>query len=176
MDEIDKGRESGVSNGGQAVPEKCAVIVDPKHPEAGNGGIVPPVEHRFKPGVRPPCGGGKKGMIRMADRIRTKLEEKDKNGVVYADAIVQTIFDMAQSKDIAALKEILDRVDGKALQRVEAVVEARKNEELAWATDEELTVLEGIMLKCRERAAAKGIILGEDAEAPAVGLVAVAGE
>lgn len=52
----------------------------------------------------------------ISDKIFTKLKENPK----MLEAMVMTLMDMAiKNKDLAAIKEITDRVEGKAIQRSE---------------------------------------------------------
>ena len=76
----------------------------------------PPVEHRFKPGNRAspgrPKGSG------PTDRLRVLLEKYGKDGkgrdVQFADAFAEMILKNALKGDFRFVKELWDRLEGKA--------------------------------------------------------------
>lgn len=61
-------------------------------------------------------GGRPKGPSLKAELIR-HLGKKGEDGVRHADAIALTLIDMARDGNLEAIREILDRVDGKVPQQ-----------------------------------------------------------
>jgi hypothetical protein len=61
-------------------------------------------------------GGRPKGPSLKAELIR-HLGRKGEDGVRHADAIALTLIDMARDGNLEAIREILDRVDGKVPQQ-----------------------------------------------------------
>lgn len=81
-------------------------------------GLLPPPEHRFKPGVSDPrqSQGGK-----IAARTREILNADDK----LFDRIVRRWLKSCSNGDNRALAMLLDRIDGPVEQRVSATIESR---------------------------------------------------
>jgi hypothetical protein len=81
---------------------------------AGNGGIVPPVAHRFKPGN--PGGPGRP--LSLTRIIRERLAKPDKQHGTRADALIALAERRARKGDFRFFKEIIDRNDGKVPDRL----------------------------------------------------------
>ncbi len=83
---------------------------------AGRGGTVPPPEHRFKPGQSGNPGGRPKTML-ITQAYRELLEQLDpKEGKTLAQTLARKAIQQARKGNLAALKEITDRTEGKAVQ------------------------------------------------------------
>jgi hypothetical protein len=88
---------------------------------------IPSPETRFKPGRdwRGNPGGRPKRLL-ITSLLAEALERVvDARGTTVADLVVQAWISAARAGDIKAIHEMLDRVEGKALLRVEAPVEHR---------------------------------------------------
>lgn len=93
------------------------------------------VEHRHKKTATPaswkkgqsgnPKGAPKKAW-RWAEVIRTVAERMDKNGKEYKVAIAEALLKEALKGNVAAIKEIGDRLDGKAKQAIEMTGEDKE--------------------------------------------------
>jgi hypothetical protein len=70
----------------------------------------------FEKGKSGNPGGRPKGPSLKAELIR-HLGKKGEDGVRHADAIALTLIDMARDGNLEAIREILDRVDGKVPQQ-----------------------------------------------------------
>ncbi len=117
---------------GESPQEKAKVIIDPSHPHAGKGGVVPPESGRIKPGeVRNP-GGRPKGYSVLHEIMRDLAQgaEIDADGEVIrsglkARELAQALLDVASGKrapeeiDTKAALAILDRTDGPVEKKVE---------------------------------------------------------
>jgi hypothetical protein len=75
----------------------------------------PPVEHQFKPGYVPP-GGRPKGSVSVVKYIKQLLEANEDE---QAKKLAQALILQAAKGNGAALKQILDRVDGPVKQEME---------------------------------------------------------
>lgn len=76
--------------------------------------------HQFKSGN--PGGPGRPKKLPLTDASREKLSSlvpEDPLGRTYAQLIVDKLCTMAVAGDIAAIKELADRSEGKAVQRIE---------------------------------------------------------
>lgn len=81
----------------------------------------PPSEYRWKPGESGNPGGRPK-KTPLADACRDLLEEavpRDRSGRSYAEAIAEKLAKKALRGNIAAVREIADRAEGKARQAME---------------------------------------------------------
>jgi hypothetical protein len=79
---------------------------------AGRGGNVPPVAHQFKPGTSGNPKGAKPGRT-LTSRIRAILDVDDN-----AERLVQAGIKAAMSGDFRFWQELLNRMDGKVLDKV----------------------------------------------------------
>lgn len=87
----------------------------------GKGGIVPPVEHRWKPGVSPNPGGLPKGTPRLSTAYQKILNSPAKatfKPETRGDKIALAIIEEAEGGDVQAAKEIADRIEGKSPQTI----------------------------------------------------------
>jgi hypothetical protein len=90
--------------------------------------MTPKAEHRHRKAATPaswkkgqsgnPKGAPKKPW-RWAEVIRTVAERMDKSGKEYKVAIAEALLKEALKGNVAAIKEIGDRIDGKAKQAIE---------------------------------------------------------
>ena len=66
----------------QETPQVSAkVLIDPDHPEAGRGGVVPPEHSRFGPGNRANPGGRPKGALPRSAWLREIAAKPDDDGI-----------------------------------------------------------------------------------------------
>jgi len=73
----------------------------------------------FKPGQSGnPKGRPKKGQA-LAELLETALKAKGEDGIPKRKAVIDTLIRLALSGDLDAIKVILDRVDGKVVERLE---------------------------------------------------------
>lgn len=78
---------------------------------------------RWKPGQSGnPSGRPKK--LHITDAIRAELERKGPDGVPNDEAIARALVEMARAGNMDAIREIADRTEGKARQRIESAIEA----------------------------------------------------
>ena len=117
--------------------ESAKVIIDPTHPEAGRGGVVPPVHSRFPPGNRANPGGRRKGasVLHEIERRLAEGAEFDADGNLVrvgkeACELAEAILAVASGKrdpsevDVKAALAILDRTDGPVVkERVQTNIE-----------------------------------------------------
>ncbi len=83
---------------------------------AGRGGTVPPPEHRFKPGQSGNPGGRPKAKL-ITTAYREALELLDpKEKKTLAQVLANITVEQARKGNLAALKEITDRTEGKSVQ------------------------------------------------------------
>ncbi len=83
---------------------------------AGRGGTVPPPEHRFKPGQSGNPGGRPKTKL-ITQAYRELLEQLDpKERKTLAQRLARKAVQQALKGNLAALKEITDRTEGKSVQ------------------------------------------------------------
>ena len=83
---------------------------------AGRGGTVPPPEHRFKPGQSGNPGGRPKTKL-ITQAYRELLEQVDpKERKTLAEILARKAVAQARKGNLAALKEITDRTEGKSVQ------------------------------------------------------------
>ena len=61
---------------------------------------------------------GRKSDKVMGDAIRLALNDKDKTGTKYIRRIAQALVIKAAEGDVAAIREVADRVDGKPAQAI----------------------------------------------------------
>ncbi len=73
---------------------------------------------RWKPGQSGnPSGRPKK--LHISDALRAELEAEGPDGVANDSAIARKLVDMARHGNLEAIREIADRTEGKARQRIE---------------------------------------------------------
>lgn len=120
---------------GETPQQAAKVVIDPEHPEAGKGGVVPPVEHRFGPGNLANPGGRPKGYDPRAVMRRRMAENQNEHGegamaVEIADRIIDLATEIAGSrvdrdtadtvlKALDAQLKIIHEVSGKPQEFVE---------------------------------------------------------
>lgn len=75
----------------------------------------PPKEYQFKPGQSGNPAGLPKGTRWMKTRLRELLEQ---GGL--GDKVLDALINKAKDGDVQAIREILDRIDGKVAQGIEA--------------------------------------------------------
>lgn len=100
---------------------------------AGNGGTVPPPEHRFKPGVSGNPGGKPKGASVMAALLRKLAEHPNEHGegaraVKLADELYALCEnfdpeDQAAQTRLRAILAVVERTDGKVVKEIAATVQ-----------------------------------------------------
>lgn len=99
-----------------------------KIPGAGVGGVPPPVEYQFKPGQSGNPAGKPKGCRSISTILREYMEkeldavdpfEKKKTRKKVSELVAMMMIKKAISdQDLNAAKEILDRLEGKAPQKI----------------------------------------------------------
>ena len=77
----------------------------------------PSPETRFKPGGPP--GPGRPRSRPLTDRIRERLEAAVPGNRTEADLVVDRWLDMIRDHDASALRELLNRIEGKVTQGLE---------------------------------------------------------
>lgn len=95
--------------------EKHTVVVDAKHPEAGNGGTVPPVATRFGEADANPRHNG---AWKKEDTLRYKLQQvakmdkdelwallDDKNAGEYEKSVARILLDVAEPQNTLTAEE-----------------------------------------------------------------------
>ena len=93
----------------------------------------PPREHRWKPGQ----SGNPKGRpksITLSEAYRrelAKVDPTDPQGRTYAEVLAEKMRERACTGDVAALREMADRTEGKPRQPVSLTVERREQLEQA---------------------------------------------
>lgn len=103
----------------------------------GNGGAVPPEEHRWKKGQSGNPGGRPKGES-VTSALR-RLLESEHGGKRLLDLLAERILKEALSGKHAFVKEVLDRTEGTVNQKHEVKVGPRPLQDiLAEITDEQL--------------------------------------
>ena len=73
----------------------------------------------FQKGQSGNPGGKPKGTISIVHLLLRKLKDKTPDGKKNADAVAEQLISLALSGDLDAIKVILDRVDGKVVERQE---------------------------------------------------------
>jgi hypothetical protein len=81
---------------------------------------APRDEHgRYLPGASGNPGGRPKGSVSLVTAIRHELERRQDSGQPGIEAVAARLVDLALDGDIRAVREIGDRLDGKATQSVD---------------------------------------------------------
>jgi hypothetical protein len=83
---------------------------------AGRGGVVPPVEHQFKPGHSGNPKGRPPGKSLTA-RLR-KILDREVSGRKIADLLMEEMAKSALKGDFRFMQEIFNRIDGKVPDKV----------------------------------------------------------
>ena len=99
--------------------ERAKVIIDPSHPQAGKGGVVPPEHSRIKPGQTLNPGGRPRGASVNAALLRDLARDPDEDGIGRgAREIAEALIAVARGQrdpseiDVKAALAIIDRTDG----------------------------------------------------------------
>ena len=81
---------------------------------------MPKEDTQFKPGQSGNPNGRPKGTLSLVSLIKQKLEEEDpEDGKTFASKIIEKYIKEALSKnDGTAIRDLIDRIDGKAMQRM----------------------------------------------------------
>jgi hypothetical protein len=79
---------------------------------AGNGGVVPPIEHRWKPGISPNPGGLPRGTKQVKKRLRNELMRYLRDNPGKKRDIVLGLIAGCEAGDAACQRIAWDRVDG----------------------------------------------------------------
>jgi hypothetical protein len=89
-------------------------------PGAGCGGIVPPPEHRWKPGQSGNPKGRPKGASVVEPLLRKlSLDPNEYGEGLSARELAAKLYEKALEGDMKALSIVLDRVDGPVQQHLE---------------------------------------------------------
>ena len=67
-------------------------------------------------------GRPKKGQS-LTDILDYNLDMKNKDGVLYRDGVAKKLIQLALSGDVAAIKYIMDRIDGRPAETIKASVQ-----------------------------------------------------
>lgn len=119
---------------GETPQVSAKVIRDPEHPEAGRGGIVPPVETRFQPGNRANPGGRPKGANVVSPLLRDMAKgcviDKETGEVLKygdkAEEAARRFIEAALAGDkqtVEALAKLIERTDGPVRQEIDVSAE-----------------------------------------------------
>ena len=84
----------------------------------GRGGVVPPPDHRFKPGQSGNPGGRPKTKLITQAYQELLMEIDPKTGKTKATLIAEKTLKEALKGNLTAVKEATDRTEGKALQQL----------------------------------------------------------
>lgn len=109
--------ENGSTNGTPKVGDesakpKATVIIDPTNPEAGKGGVVPPVETRFRPGN--PGGPGRPRKTDVMKELDKLLHGDGVEGIgPVSKALANKAVEKALQGDFRFYKLICERMYGK---------------------------------------------------------------
>jgi hypothetical protein len=90
--------------------------------EQGKG--KPPIETQFKPGQSGNPAGRPKGTLSLVSLLKRKLAEyietTDEKKITYAEALIIEMLKKAlKDGDVAMIRDIMDRIDGRPTQRTE---------------------------------------------------------
>jgi len=94
---------------------------EPEPYKVGHG--RPPREHQFKPGQSGNPGGRKKGESLTA--MLRKVLEREHNGRPIGELLVERLVKEALAGKLPHLKEVLDRVEGRAVERMKVDAQVR---------------------------------------------------
>jgi hypothetical protein len=88
---------------------------------AGNGGVIPPVEHRFKKGVCYNPGGRPKGLSMTKELYKILKEDVDYKGkkIKMIELLVRAATSRAVKKSDLLTLQMWNRVDGPVQQEIE---------------------------------------------------------
>ncbi len=106
----------------------------------------------YAPGQSGNPAGKKKGALSILTQLRKKLNERfdntGDNEDTFLDVILHNFVANCASGNEKYVRELLDRIEGKSIQRIEAKVEREPNiVDLSYLDDAELTKLESILDK-----------------------------
>ncbi len=155
------------------------ILPPPEFDPVSGKRLPPPGAYRTKTGgwLLPPMRQGErargnnatKGRRSVTVKLKSLMENRVlKNGQSLSEAMAAMAVTKALKGDYRYWKDIVDRLDGTALQRMKMVVEPQEDmmAELEYLTTEELTIVRDLLAKGRERMeAATGVKY--DGESPA---------
>jgi len=95
---------------------------EPEPYKVGHG--RPPKEYQFKPGQSGNPGGRKKGESLTA--MLRKVLEREHNGRPIGELLVERLVKEALAGKLPHLKEVLDRVEGRVVERMQVDAEVRQ--------------------------------------------------
>lgn len=84
---------------------------------AGRGGVIPPVEHRFKPGRGGNPSGRPKGALGLTKLLKQALKKRNA-GELVIQTLVRAIIEQALNGNDRLIREIWNRLDGKVPDRI----------------------------------------------------------
>jgi Family of unknown function (DUF5681) len=102
----------------------------------GNGGVAPPVEHRWKPGQSGNPGGRPKG--RTLTGVLRELVQQDHGGRPIVEVLAQRILKEALTGKFPFAKEVWDRLDGRPGETHEVTVKSHWRDMVRQLSDEDL--------------------------------------
>jgi hypothetical protein len=88
----------------------------------------PPKVHQFKKGQSGNPGGRPKGSVKISscyERSLSRPYPNDPEGRTYAQVIADKTVELAAKGEIAAIREVTDRLEGKAKQSIENTGDVR---------------------------------------------------
>ena len=98
---------------------KLPVTIDPESPEAGSGGVIPPRQTRFKPGVSGNPNGRPKGAATSLEKIIEQELERlvegdpslgDQGPISRRRRLVRAMLDALEQGDPRVARLVLDRI------------------------------------------------------------------
>lgn len=111
---------------------EAKVLIDPSHPEAGKGGVVPPVHARFREGQSGNPGGRPKGALPRSAWLRKIARDEDEDGIgLGARKIGERVAELTDklaedgadvdriSAELKVLLELFAQAEGRPQERVE---------------------------------------------------------
>src|SRR5215831_2460072 len=87
-------------------------------------------QYRWKAGAPSPNPAGRPKVHTLSEHLRDRLKEQfpGKPDATYGRMVAEALVDRAINGDVAAIREIYDRVEGKPKQTIDVNVEERKRE------------------------------------------------
>ncbi len=93
----------------------------PAEKQRKNSGRKPPRGRPFEPGKSGNPKGRPRGPLCLTDSLKKELDKvcpSDKQGRTWGAVLVERFLEVAMSGSVTAMKELLDRTDGKIKERI----------------------------------------------------------
>jgi uncharacterized protein DUF5681 len=89
------------------------------NPRAGKGGIIPPVEHQFKPGISGNPGGRPRVLSDAYRKMLATVNERDPEGRTNAELAAEAMKIEMLKGEIPALRELRSATEGERTRTIE---------------------------------------------------------